>query len=55
MALEEIAGYNLLTTIFSAIRERVDVTKIGRKSPTDARVVTLGTGVTTAIFQLPCT
>jgi len=52
MVLDGMAGYNhLLTTIFSAMRDRMAVTEIGRNSPIEAGLVTLGTGVTTANYS----
>jgi len=46
MVLDRMAGYNhLLTMTFSAIREIIGVTEMGRKSPKEAGLVTLGTGV----------
>jgi len=48
-----MAGYNhLLTMTFSAIREIIGVTEMGRKSPKEAGLATLGTAVTNPIFQL---
>jgi len=53
MVLGGMAGYNhLLTMTFSAIREIIGVTEMGRKSPKEAGLATLGTGVTNPIFQL---
>jgi len=33
------------------MRDRMGVTEMGRKSPKEAGLVTLGTGVTNAVFQ----
>ena len=53
MVSDGMAGFNyLLTTIFSAMRDKTGVTEIGRKSPKDVGVATFGTGETNAIFQL---
>jgi len=52
MVLNGMAGSShLLTVIFSAMRDRMGVTEMGRKSPRESGLVTLGTGVTSAIFQ----
>jgi len=53
MVSDGMAGFNhLLTTIFSAMRDRIDATEIGQKSPKYVGLATCGTGVSNAIFQL---
>ena len=43
MVSDGMAGFNhLLTTIFSAMRDRIAVTEIGRESPEDVGVATFG-------------
>jgi len=43
---------HLLTKIFSATRDKMGVTEIGRKSLKEVGLAILGMGVTTASFQL---